>query len=257
MSVQLHYQIYGEGPPLYILHGLFGSHRNWLSISRQLTDNRQIVAIDLRNHGASGHADTMSYPEMTADIIQLISELGHDQVDLMGHSMGGKAAMTLALIHPDRVKKLIVVDIAPIRYQLNHDELITALRSIVVDKLESRADADAALAGEIPDTGLRQYLLQNLIRDDKGFRWRLNLDAIHVNHGLLRDFPQELAGRHWSGPALFLSGDQSDFVLPEYTIDIKRHFPAAQQHVIAGANHWVHADKPAEVVSAVSAFLNK
>jgi esterase len=257
MTVKLHYQIVGEGEPLLVLHGLFGSHRNWFSITRQLAVNRQVIALDLRNHGASGHADSMSYPEMAEDLHQLVSALGHEQIDLMGHSMGGKTAMAFALLYPEQVGKLIVVDIAPVNYQLNHDEIIAALRTVPVASLGNRAEADSLLATHIPEPGLRQYLLQNLIKDDTGFRWRLNLDAIHFNHPLLRSFPEKLAGSRWEGSSLFLSGSESDFVLPEYTADIQRYFPSAQQHIIEGANHWVHADKPAEVVSVVSAFLNK
>lgn len=255
MTVKLHYQTVGEGKPLFVLHGLFGSHRNWFSIARRLAENRQVIAVDLRNHGASGHADTMDYPEMAADLAALIDELGHGHIDLMGHSMGGKTAMAFALLYPELLGKLVVVDIAPVQYEFTHDELIAALRTVPLASIESRAEADNLLTSHIPDAGLRQYLLQNLIKDENGFRWRLNLEVIHASHGRIRSFPETLAEQSWKGPSLFLSGSESDFVLPAHTAEIKRYFPAAQQHIIEGANHWVHADKPVDVVNAVSTFL--
>jgi pimeloyl-ACP methyl ester carboxylesterase len=155
------------------------------------------------------------------------------------------------------VEKLVVVDIAPVRYQTNHDELIAALQSLPVDTIASRSQADGILADRINDPSLRQFLLQNLIRDENGFKWRINLDAIQRNHSRLRDFPLELEGRVFSRPVMFLSGSLSGYVLPGYQEVIRTYFPNAENIAIAGANHWVHADKPEQVIQKVRKFLNR
>ncbi|MGK0298486.1 MAG: esterase [Gammaproteobacteria bacterium] len=255
MSVKLNFQSYGEGKPLYILHGLFGSNRNWSGIARQIANSFQVIAIDLRNHGDSGHADSMSYIEMADDITGFMSSRGHEAISILGHSMGGKTAMVLSLLNPSLVERLIVVDIAPVRYRSNHDELISALQSLPISKLENRSQADSLLEQHISEPMLRQFLLQNLIRDDSGFKWRIHLDAIQLNHSKLRDFPTELAGNTYDNPALFISGDLSDYIQPEHQDIITGYFPEARHIIIENADHWVHADKPAEVIKAVRDFL--
>lgn len=255
MSVELHYQSLGEGNPLYILHGLFGSHRNWNGIARKLSESFRVIPVDLRNHGNSGHADSMDYHEMAEDIHQLTELLGHDAIHVIGHSMGGKTAMALSLLNPELVQRLVVVDIAPATYQSNHDELIHAMRSLPLADIQGRNEADALLAEEIDSPILRQFLLQNLVRGDKGFRWRINLEAIHKNHVRLRQFPEELADRSFHGPTLFISGQLSDYIRPEHQPLMDNHFPNARHSVIADANHWVHADKPEHIIREVTAFL--
>ncbi len=256
MPVKLNYQIYGEGKPFYLLHGLFGSNRNWFSIARQLAGIGQLVAVDLRNHGDSGHAVTMGYIEMANDVAELAASLNHHAINLLGHSMGGKTAMTAALLYPELLDKLIVVDIAPVVYNPKHDQLITALEALPVARLNNRTEASDLLAQDIKDPILRQFLLQNLVRNEQsGFRWRINLDAIHSNYEKLRSFPPELINKQFGGAGLFLTGSQSKYVLPEHHDAIATHFPEAKIVSIDGAGHWVHADKPDVLASEVRRFL--
>ncbi|MGY8813919.1 MAG: alpha/beta fold hydrolase [Gammaproteobacteria bacterium] len=255
MSVKLNFQSYGEGKPLYILHGLFGSNRNWTGIARQLANSFQVITIDLRNHGESEHADSMSYTDMAEDITRVMSSRGHEAISILGHSMGGKTAMVLSLLNPSLVERLIVVDISPVPYRSNHDELISALQSLPISTLENRSQADSLLEQHIPEPMLRQFLLQNLIRDENGFKWRIHLNAIQENHSKLRDFPTDLAGKTYDNPALFISGERSDYIQAEHQDIIIGYFPAATHIIIDNADHWVHADKPAEVIKAVTEFL--
>jgi pimeloyl-ACP methyl ester carboxylesterase len=255
MTVKLHYQSYGEGPPLYLLHGLFGSNRNWFNITRQMTAFRRIIAVDLRNHGDSGHADSMSYPEMAADLSELAASLGHSSFDLLGHSLGGKTAMTFALLYPSMLGKLIVVEIAPVRYDSMHDELISIMQNVPVANLASRNQAGELMAEHVPDPMLRQFLLQNLVRYGTGYKWRINLEGILKNYPKLRDFPAELNDRKFNGSSLFLVGERSDYVQPEHHAIITRLFPAAGISTVENAAHWVHADQPEAVARAVRDFL--
>ena len=256
MTVKLNYQTYGEGPPLYLLHGLFGSNRNWFSIARHLADQGQIIAIDLRNHGDSEHADSMDYTEMADDVAELAATLNHTSINLLGHSMGGKTAMAMALQYPTIFKHLIVVDIAPVMYNPKHDELITGMQALPVSELASRAEASEQLARDINDPVLRQFLLQNLVKDEKaGYRWRINLEAIRRNYEKLRSFPQKLRELKFPGPSLFLTGSQSGYVLPEHHESISAYFPEAKLVTIEGAGHWVHADKPEAMAAEVRKFL--
>lgn len=257
MPVKLNYQTYGEGEPLYLLHGLFGSNRNWLSVARQLGTTEKIIAVDLRNHGESGHADSMDYTEMAGDIAALAQSLGHNRINLLGHSLGGKTGMAVALEYPQLLDKLIVADIAPVVYNPEHDKYVTAMQKLPVAELTSRTEASDLLASDIDDPNLRQFLLQNLIKDPAtGYRWRLNLEGILRNYEKLRSFPAELQQRQFRGPSLFLAGARSSYVLPEYHAAIKKLFPGAEIVTIEGAGHWLHADKPEAVTGEVRKFLS-
>lgn len=256
MPVNLNYQTYGEGHPLYLLHGLFGSNRNWLSVARQLGTTEKIIAIDLRNHGESGHSDSMSYTDMADDIAALAHSLGHEKINLLGHSMGGKTGMATALKYPELFNKLIIADIAPIDYNPKHDRYVTAMQRLPVRELTNRTEASDFLAKDIQDVNLRQFLLQNLVKDpEAGYRWRINLDGILRNYEKLRSFPPELTGVQFRKPALFLAGERSDFVLPEHHDSITRYFPEAKIVTVDGAGHWLHADKPEEVTAEIRKFL--
>jgi esterase len=255
MTVKLQYQTYGHGEPVFILHGLFGSGRNWSSISRQLANDYSVFTIDLRNHGASGHADSMRYTEMAKDIVELARQLGVKNVGLIGHSMGGKTAMVASLLYPEFVNKLIVIDIAPVNYPSNHDELISAMLALPVEQIENRTQADEYLAANIQEPVLRQFLLQNLLKDGDRYKWRINLDAIRNNHTLLRQFPDEVRTLTYEKLTLFLSGALSDYIKPEHDEAISTYFPQHEHVVVDNANHWVHADKPKSVIEEVSRFL--
>jgi esterase len=251
--VELKFQAAGEGFPLVVLHGLFGSSDNWAGISRRLADTSRVFAVDLRNHGESPHSDDFNYELMAGDIAGFMDRQGLPQADVLGHSMGGKAAMRLALDHPDRVRRLIVADMAPRPYAPAHREILAAMRGLDLSSAKSRADLDAALAGAIPETTVRQFLLKSVARDERGFRWKLNLDAINRHYDELNAAIE--SDRPFPGPALFIRGGRSMHVLDADMEGIRRLFPAARLVTLPEAGHWVHADVPEEFARAVKEFL--
>jgi esterase len=237
----------GDRPPLLIAHGLFGSARNWGAIARRLSGDRQVVAVDMRNHAESSWSDAHGYEEMAADLAEVID----GRWDVLGHSMGGKAAMSLALVHPEKVSQLVVADISPVAYGHTQSHLIDAMEALDLSSIETRGDADRALAASIEDDGVRAFLLQSL--DVKEQRWRLNLAALRAEMPRILSFP-ELDGQ-FEGNALFLSGAVSNYVLPEHRDRIKSLFPNARFAKIPGAGHWLHAEKPREFEETVRVFL--
>lgn len=255
MSVRLAATEYGDGPPVAILHGLFGSGRNWGSIARHLAARHRVFAFDLRNHGASPWADTMSYREMAADVCETLAERGIERAALIGHSMGGKAAMVTALSAGERVERLVVVDIAPVAYAPHHLDLVQAMRRLDLAAITRRGDADAALAAAVPDAAERGFLLQNLLFDGGQAEWRLNLAAIEREMPELIGWPALPSGAVYRGPTLFVAGAESDYLLPDYEPEIRRRFPAAEVTRIAGAGHWLHAEQPAAFLATVEPFL--
>lgn len=243
--------VHGEGgdrPPLLIAHGLFGSARNWGVIAKRLSEDRQVTAVDMRNHGDSPWADSHGYEDLAGDLAETLA----GPSDVLGHSMGGKAAMVLALTRPDLVHRLVVADIAPVTYTHTQSHLIEAMRSLDLSGIALRSDADRALAGTIEDKGVRAFLLQSL--DVKEKRWRLNLPVLEAEMGRIIGFP-DIAGRY-EGPTLFLSGAESHYVQPEHRDRIKALFPNARFAKIPGAGHWLHAEKPREFEAAVATFLS-
>ena len=246
--------IHGEptaNPPLLIAHGLYGSARNWGVIARRLADERQVVAVDMRNHAYSMWTDQHSYPELANDLAEVIEHFG-GKADVVGHSMGGKAAMTLALQYGHLVRKLVVADIAPVTYTHSQIQFIEAMRAVDFSAIERRSDAAQQLADQGVEPALQSFFTQSL--DIKGKRWLLNLDVLAAEMPKIMGFP-ELDGS-WDGPALFLSGGESEYVLPEHRDLIRALFPAAKFAKIPGAGHWLHAEKPREFEAAVRAFLN-
>jgi len=238
----------GGGRPLLIVHGLFGSARNWNVIAKKLSATRPVVTVDMRNHGASPRFDTQSYHDMGDDLAEVIDSLG--EVDLVGHSMGGKAAM-VAAVSGSKINRLIVADIAPVSYGHTQLPLIEAMRAVDLSTVERRSDAEAQLTS-VEDTSVRAFLLQSL--DIKEKRWTLNLDTLAAEMPKILSFPH-LEGS-FEGPTLFLSGGASDYVLPEHRAEIKRLFPTARFAKIPGAGHWLHAEKPKEFMATVDAFLD-
>ncbi len=255
MPLPLHHQIIGEGPPLIVLHGLFGSGTNWRSFAKSAAHSRQVHLIDLRNHGRSPHSDEMSYPLMVEDLLAYMDRQSLQAATLLGHSMGGKVAMLLALEAPERVADLIVVDIAPVAAGGDHVPFIRAMLSIELDGLSRREQASEMLSDTVPDAGLRQFLLQNLERDSGGFRWRLNLPALAQSMPALHDFPFREGKERFPGPALFVRGEKSDYVTENRFVAIRTHFPAAEIKTVPGAGHWVHAEKPKEFAETVKPYL--
>ena len=242
----------GTAPPLLIAHGLFGSARNWGVLTKRLADRGPVTAVDMRNHGASPWSDDHGYPALAGDLAATIAELPGGRADVIGHSMGGKAAMTAALAHPDLVRRLIVADIAPVAYGHSQNHLIRAMREIDLSQVTRRSEADAQLAVHVTEAPVRAFLLQSL--DVAGKCWTLNLDVLEAQMAQITGWhaPQ---GR-FDGPALFLSGEQSDYVTPAHHAAIKEQFPQATFQSISGAGHWLHAERPREVESAVRTFLD-
>lgn len=252
--MKLNFRKYGSGAPLFILHGVFGSSDNWQTVGKQLADKYTVYLIDLRNHGLSPHSEEMDYPLMSGDLLELMGFEGLSQVVVMGHSMGGKVAMHLAVNNPGAVSKLVVVDIAPKEYPPHHQEIFEGFDAVKLATLTSRKEADNQMSHVIKNPGIRQFILKNLTRTDDGFAWKLNLKAIRENI--------ENVGRHSLGdlkyerPTLFISGSDSNYITKSSEAQIKGYFPKAQIITISGAGHWVHAEKPSELFSEVSSFLD-
>jgi esterase len=238
-------------PPVMIVHGLFGSARNWNVIAKRLSGTRRVIAPDMRNHGNSFWADTHSYFDMADDLSAVIAAHG-GVVDLMGHSMGGKAAMTLALTQPDRVARLMIADIAPVTYGHSQQQFIDAMRSVDLSRVKRRADAAEQLAAHVDDKTLQAFFTQSL--DVKEQRWLYNLDALERDMDKILGFPE--IDSTYSGLTLFLSGANSDYVLPEHRSKIREFFSNAKFAKIQDAGHWLHAEQPRAFEASMRAFLD-
>jgi esterase len=241
-----------QKPTLIIAHGLYGSGRNWGVIARRLADRRAVVAVDMRNHGDSPRFATQSYPDMAADLAEVIESLGYP-VDLLGHSMGGKAAMQLALTRPELIRRLIVADIAPVPYSHDQTRYTRAMATVDLSAITTRADADAALAEGVDDPALRAFFLQSLDLRQRPPQWKLNLAVLEAEMPKIVGWPTT-AG-HFDGPTLFLTGAESSYVRPEHRETIRALFPKVRFAKIPGAGHWLHAEKPREFEETVRVFL--
>lgn len=252
--MELYYRTYGAGPPLLILHGLFGSLDNWATLARRWGEHFHVWTLDARNHGRSFHDERMDYPSMAEDVARFMERHGLSGAHLLGHSMGGKTAMQFALTRPGSVRRLVVVDIAPRVYGRRHDAVLDALLHIDPRRLAGRHEADAALAAAIAEAPVRQFLLKNLARTEEGgYRWKLNLAAIARDYDALRAGPPP--GARYERPALFVRGGRSSYVRDEDRARIREIFPRATVVTIRRAGHWVHAEAPDELYTAVTAFL--
>ena len=251
--MELHRREAGSGRPIVLLHGLFGSNENLGGLARALVDRYRTIGLDLRNHGRSPHADSMDYADLAADVEETMDALGLDSATLIGHSLGGKTAMELALSRPERVDRLVVLDIAPVAYERHHDEELEALLGLDLAALGSRREADEALAGHIPNAGVRQFLLKNLRRGDAGFEWRLPLATIEAEYPHIAAAPPSPGP--FNGPALFLHGGASDYVKPAGEAAIHERFPSARVEAIEGTHHWLHVEAPEAVAEHIAAFL--
>ena len=260
-AVDLHIEAAGEAGPgtdVIILHGLFGQARNWAGIARALGTQHRIMAADQRNHGASPWADEMTYEAMAADAARLIETRAKAPVALVGHSMGGKAAMVLALTRPELIERIAVLDIAPVPYGHDFEAHLAAMANIDVASLSRRAEAETALLDALGDINLARFLVRNLKADPEhgGFAWSVNLDALATHMEDILDFPIFEADAAYEGPALFLAGGASDYVQPHHQAEIERLFPAAATEVVDGAGHWLHAEKPDLITERLRAFLS-
>jgi esterase len=269
--MKLYYRKYGEaGPPLIILHGLYGSGDNWVTIARELSSHFEVYVVDQRNHGHSPHSSTHDYPSMRDDLKKFMDAEGIEKAVLIGHSMGAKTIMFFAAEWPDRVQSLISVDMAPRAYHdlavdsrsaANHGKMISAMLELDLAGATSREEIDQALGVKIGSDRVRSFLLKNVRRDRSGqFRWRINLPALRDNLEKILDGldVEQIAARGGitGFPALFVSGENSDYIRPEDHPLIRALFPAADIVTIPGAGHWVHAEQPALLVKTIRYFLD-
>jgi len=237
-----------------ILHGLFGSSDNWVSIARKFASKYRVILVDLRNHGRSPHHQDWNYMLMANDVDMMLQTLGLTEVYLMGHSMGGKTAMTFAAANPETVMKLIVVDIAPRYYPVHHRTILDALTAIPLDKLKSRDEAEEMLARHISDEGIKQFLLKNLYRNHRHtFSWRFNLPVINQQIEVVSQatYPEEQV----EIPTLFIRGVNSDYITDDDIMDIRQYYSDVRVETIGNAGHWLHAEQPEAFVSTVISFL--
>jgi esterase len=252
--MQLHLKESGQGRAVMLLHGMLGSADNWHYIALRLAGSFHVFAVDQRNHGHSPHNDEMNYPLMAADIEEVFAARGIESATVIGHSLGGKTAMQFALQFPDRVEKLVVVDVAPRAYAPAHEKIFAALLALDLKSFSSRQAIEDALAPEIPDLVLRRFLLKNLGRNSAGeFFWKMNLRGIAENYWRLRE-PLS-APAPFAKPALFIRGGKSNYINPEDEGLIRELFPRSEIQTITNACHWVHADQPEEFLRVVSEFL--
>lgn len=252
--MELYARITGDGPPLVLLHGLFGSNENLGGLARALNNQYTIYGLDLRNHGRSPHATSMDYPDMAADVDETLARHGLNEAIILGHSLGGKIAMQLALSTPDRVSSLIAVDIAPIVYDRRHDQELEALHNLNLSNIQSRNEADAALADRIPNPAIRQFLLKNLTRTDGGFTWRIPLDTIYHESSRIAAAPSAMGP--YNGPTLFVRGENSDYIPAAAEYAINERFPNATIVTLSDVGHWPHSESPDKFVHTIARFLD-
>ena len=251
--MELIYQSRGEGTPLLLVHGLFGSADNLGGITRLLVEDYRVISVDLRNHGRSPHASGVSYGEMAADLLAVMDKENVSSAHVFGHSMGGKTVMQLALNHPTRIQRMVVGDIAPVRYPPHHTEIFKGMRAVSAAKPTSRKDAQEILATYVPEREVLGFLMTNWRRSKDGnWRWRINLDAIEAGYS---DIAAGNSGGPYAGEVLFLRGSLSNYIKPEHRETILSLFPKATVRTIEGTGHWLHAEKPDMVARAISRFL--
>ena len=249
----LNYMTFGDekSPPVMIVHGLYGSGRNWGVIAKRLSDQFFVITVDLRNHGDSPWLDTHNYHVMADDLVEVINSL-NIKPNIIGHSMGGKAAMVLALKHPNLVRNLIIADIAPVKYEHDQSQFIEAMQKVDLSKVEKRSDATLVLSKFVKDKSLQNFFTQSL--DIKAKRWKLNLKVLRSEMSEILSFPK--IESEFSGHSLFLKGENSDYIKPEHRKLIKSLFTKARFATFKEAGHWLHAEKPREFESAARLFFS-
>lgn len=254
MAVELYTQKRGKGEPLLILHGLFGSGDNWRTLSKRFGHSFEVHVLDLRNHGRSPHLPEMSYRAMSEDVMEYMDVHRLDRANILGHSMGGKVAMTCAFMYPDALRRLVVADIAPRSYQAEHTDILAALKVVSPAEIESREEAAEILAEYIPTRRVRQFLLKNLHRlPSDGFEWRMNVPVIEKAYDDLRSWPS-FGSATFPEPALLIWGTKSSYVTDEDRDAFLVPFPLARFESI-DAGHWLHAEAPEEFFQLVNRFL--
>jgi pimeloyl-ACP methyl ester carboxylesterase len=252
--MKLHFKKFGAGDPILILHGLFGISDNWITIAKSLAKNYLVYVLDMRNHGRSPHTEAFTYTDMVEDVYEFLTDLNLRQVSMIGHSMGGKTAMSFALEYPHRLNKLIIIDISPRKYPIFHKNIIEGLLALDINKLNSRKDADIQLTEKIASRRIRQFLLKNLARNDDGsLTWRINLPVIAEN---LSEIGAEIKSKSlFSNPTLFLRGGKSEYIGESDFQIIQDQFTNSEIITIPGTSHWIHSEAPEEVFKVIDAFL--
>ncbi len=256
--MKLFYREYGQGEPLIILHGLFGMSDNWVSLGRRWAQNFRVFLLDLRNHGRSPHAPEFNYSVLADDLLEFMQDHRLTEATILGHSLGGKTAMLFALSYPRLVRRLIVVDIAPRAYRhTRFRQFLKLLLNMNLNKIQSRIEGDRLLAAKIPQTAIRQFLLKNLRRTEENtFVWKLNIPALYENVDRVLE-AIEAPGEPFTGPALFLRGEQSDYIREADMAQIRQLFPKAQVVTVPKATHWLHADNPQFLFQEVNRFMKQ
>lgn len=250
--MKLHYKKMGSGQPLIILHGLFGSSDNWQTHGKKLSEYFEVYLVDQRNHGKSDWSDAFSYELMAADLFEFVQEHNLEDFILMGHSMGGKTAMYFAQEHEDLLDKLIVVDMGVKSYPVHHDRILEGLKSLDLSIIDSRGDAQKALAEYIDDASIRQFLLKNLYWKSKGqLAWRINIPVLDKK---INEIVKELPYKEVLTDTLFMRGGKSNYILEEDTEQIKSYFPVSEIYSIESAGHWIHAEAPTEFIEKVLGY---
>jgi esterase len=254
--MELYFRKSGEGAPLIILHGLFGSSDNWMSIAKVLSEQYTVYLPDQRNHGQSGNNDVFDYDSMAEDLKAFIEQHSIENPYIIGHSMGGKVAMTFASKYPELLRKLVVVDIAPKQYSLHHDTILEGLMAVDVNTIKSRGEADKQLAEYVPELGVRQFLLKNMYRTDEGgYAWRINLPVISRDiANIVQGLPDDA---RYEGDTLFIRGRNSNYIRDTDEELLRSHFPTMELITIENAGHWVHAEQPQEFTEHILQFLEK
>lgn len=254
--IHLNYKGYGHsGHPLIILHGLLGMLDNWQTQAKKYAEaGLRVYALDQRNHGKSPHSDSFNYEVMARDVRDFMEQHHIRSAHVLGHSMGGKTAMQCALMYPDRVDKLVVVDVAPRKYPSAHDDILDAMCSLKLNRMTTRHEADEEIGKRITNYAVRQFLLKNLTRTEDGkLKWKVNLSIIKRHYPEIAD--DITVSGEFPKPALFIKGAESRYIVSDDKSRIKELFPLSRIVTIAGTGHWVHADKPEEFSDAVLKFL--
>lgn len=252
--MQLNYKQSGQGPNVILIHGLFGSLENLNVIAKPLSEHFCVTNVDLRNHGRSQHSDEMDYPAMASDIVELMTRLNIDKAHLVGHSMGGKVAMQVALTHSELVDKLVVLDIAPVSYPARHSQILKALNTVSDADINDRKQADSLMQPYIPELGVRQFLLKSLYKNEDGHLvWRFNLAVLDEKYTNITDNIN--ANSSCLCETLFIKGNDSDYITADHRQAISALFTNVSAKIIHGAGHWLHAQKPQAVNKAINDFL--
>lgn len=262
--MQLNFRHIGNGAPLIIIHGLYGSSDNWLTVGKMLSEYFSVYIIDQRNHGLSPHTATHTYNDMVNDLLDFLDSQNIEKANILGHSMGGKTAMLFTHQYPERVKKLIVVDIAPVNYADStiaspriayHQNIIDTMANINVENYPNRTAIDQVLAKTLKSVATRQFILKNLSRKGSGFEWKLNVMVIKdYLKDIMNGIPKDISEHSTYTPALFIKGEKSDYIGINDSHTIKKLFPKSEIVIIPNAGHWVHAEQPKLLVKTVDYF---